>query len=152
MAHRTEGLSLLCRVRRRLCAFPLEHVVETMRALPIEPLEGVPHFVRGLAVIRGAPIPVVHATRLLDAEEPQPSRFVTVRAGDRRVAVAVDSVLGIRPIAVRLLLDLPPLLGDARAEVISAVGTLDGEFLIVLRSARLVPEDVWSGLEAEGLP
>lgn len=75
-------------------------------------------------------------------------RFVTVRAGDRRVAVAFDSVLGVRPIPAGSLHELPLLLRDARAELISAIGALDGELLLVLRSARLVPEDVWNGLEA----
>ncbi|MCI0622086.1 MAG: chemotaxis protein CheW [Acidobacteria bacterium] len=132
----------------RLCALPLEHVVETMRPLPTKPVAGAPHFVRGLAIIRGVPTPVVDAARLFSTEESQPLRFVTVRAGDRRVAVAFDSVLGVRPIPAGSLHELPLLLRDARAELISAIGALDGELLLVLRSARLVPEDVWNGLEA----
>jgi purine-binding chemotaxis protein CheW len=57
--------TLLCRVRERLCALPLAHVVETMRPLPIEPLGGMPGFVQGIAIIRGAPVPVVDAGALL---------------------------------------------------------------------------------------
>ncbi len=152
MANHDAGLSLLCRVRTRLFALPLEHVLETMRPMPVESLAGAPHFVRGLAIIRGVPVPVVDGAQLLSGEESQPSRFVTVRAGDRRVAVAVDSVLGVRPMPAASLRELPPLLRDARAEVISAIGTLDAELLVVLRSAHLVPEDLWSGLETGGPP
>lgn len=151
MADHSTGLSLLCRVCTRLCALPLEHVVETMRPLPTEPLAGAPHFVRGLAIIRGVPTPVVDAAQLFSADEAQPLRFVTVRVGgDRRVAVAVDSVLGVRPILAGSLHELPPLLRDARAEVIAAIGALDTELLLVLSSSCLVPENLWTGLEAGG--
>ena len=34
--------ALLCRVRTRLCAFPVQHVIETMRPLPIEALGELP--------------------------------------------------------------------------------------------------------------
>lgn len=142
-------LSLICRVDTRLCAFPLEHVVETMRPLPAEPLAGAPRFVRGVSLIRGDPVPVVDAASLLGAEESCPTRFVTVKADDRRVAMAVDAVLGVQAIPDGSLHDLPPLLDDAIAEVISAIGTLDAGLLVVLRSARLVPESVWGLLEEE---
>jgi hypothetical protein len=54
-----DGLWLISRVQSRLCALALESVLETMRPLPIEPLAGVPEFVRGLPVIRGTPLPVI---------------------------------------------------------------------------------------------
>lgn len=141
---------LLCRVQTRLCALPLEHVVETMRPLPFEPVSGTPHFVRGLAIIRGAPIPVVDAAWLLGTEESQPSRFVTLTAGDRRIALAVSGVVGVQSIPTESLQELPPLLQDTAADVISAIGRLDSELLLVLRSARLVPEDLWATLGVEG--
>ena len=42
-----------------LAALPLEHVVETMRPLPVEPLGDAPRFILGLSIVRGEPIPVV---------------------------------------------------------------------------------------------
>ena len=51
--------ALLVRAAGRLCAVPIAHVVEVMRALPVEPIPGAPSFVPGLAIIRGAPMPVV---------------------------------------------------------------------------------------------
>ena len=59
------GLCLIFRVLDRLCALSLGHVVETMRPLPIEPLAAAPHFVLGLATIRGSQVPVVDAGRLI---------------------------------------------------------------------------------------
>jgi purine-binding chemotaxis protein CheW len=144
-------LALMCRFATRRCALWLEHVVETMRLLPVEPLVGAPPFVRGVAVIRGDPLPVVDAASLLGAGESRPTRFVTVRAGDRRVGLAVDAVLGVQVISPTSLQELPPLLGDASAGVISAIGALESELLVVLRSARLVPEGVWALLGEEAL-
>lgn len=137
-------LWLVCRVQTRLCAVPLEHVVETLRPLPIEPVAGMPPFVLGLAVVRGAPLPVVDAARLLGAQRGPIEgfeRFVIVMADQRRVALAVDGVLGVRPVAPASLQALPPLLHDADTDVIAAVGLLDAQLLLVLRSARLVPEE-----------
>lgn len=139
---------MLCRVGARLCALPLDHVVETMRPLPIESLPGAPAFVRGLSMIRGVPVPVVDAGALLDAgDPPKPTRFVSVKAGHRHVVLAVEEVLGVRDLPAASLRVLPPLLGEAGAGVVSAIGALDSAFLLVLQAARLVPEAVWGALE-----
>jgi purine-binding chemotaxis protein CheW len=132
---------LICRVQTRLCALPLEHVIETLRPLPVEPVAGAPPFVLGLAVIRGAPLPVVDAARLLGAADAKAERFITVDAGNRRIALAVGRVLGVRAVAPESLHALPALLHEADTDVIAAIGLLDAELLLVLRSARLLPED-----------
>jgi len=135
-----------------LCALPLGHVVETLRPLPVEPLAGAPAFVQGLCVIRGVPRPVVDAARLLGVQAPgalppalppdrPAARFVTVWAGARQVALAVDAVLSVRTVPPDSLQALPPLLQEAGAEAVAAVGRLDAELLLVLRSSRLLPEE-----------
>ena len=141
-------LSLLCRVGDLLCALPLEHVDEAMRPLAVEAIAGMPSFVQGLAIVRGAPIPVVDAGTLLNGARSHPTRFVTVKTGRRRIALAVDAVVGVVDISPGSLDPLPRLFQDASLDVISAIGTLDADLLLVLRSARLVPEEVWAGLEA----
>ncbi|MFL5302954.1 MAG: chemotaxis protein CheW, partial [Anaeromyxobacteraceae bacterium] len=50
---------LLVRAGSRLCALPLACVVETLRPLHTSPLAGTPACVSGVAVVRGAPTPVV---------------------------------------------------------------------------------------------
>ncbi len=126
---------------------PVGLVIETMRPLAVEPLAGMPYFVRGLSVIRGIPTPVVDAGELLATRENSgATRFVTLRAGERQVALAFEAVLGVRNLSGALLEDLPPLLRDAGAELVSAVGTLDAELLIVLRSARILPDEAWRTL------
>lgn len=138
---------LMCRVRTRLCAIPVSQVIEIARPQPVEPLLDAPHFVSGLALIRGNATPVVDA-RLLLSDEPAetPSRIVMVRAGERVVAVAVDDVLGVRILAADALSDSPPLAEQALSGAISAIARLDRELLMVLESSRLVPETVWNAI------
>jgi purine-binding chemotaxis protein CheW len=143
----TANWHLLCRVRAGLCALPLECVLETMRPLPVEPVAGTPAFVRGLSIIRGMPVPVVDAGALLGATDfAAPERFVTVRSGDRQVALAVDEVLGTHALSRAALADLPPLVREMSADLVSALGTLDAALLLVLRAAHFVPKDVWQTL------
>jgi purine-binding chemotaxis protein CheW len=144
-------LSLICRVGERLCALPLGHVVETMRPLPVEAIAGAPHFVLGLAVIRGVPVPVVDTAELLGAPATSVNRFVTVTVGERWVALAVSSVLGVREVATGSLHELPPLLHEASADVVAAIGRLDAELLLVLNATRLLPADAWAEGAAFGV-
>jgi purine-binding chemotaxis protein CheW len=142
---------LLVRVASLKCALPLPHVVETMRPLPVETLWGLPPFVVGLSVIRGASTPVVDLSALLGRPPSEKvTRFVTLRLADRRAALAVDEVLGTCDLAPEVLAELPPLLGEQAAERVEAIGVLDAQLLLVLRVSRLVPETVWPRLAAGG--
>jgi purine-binding chemotaxis protein CheW len=137
-------------VRDVLCAIPVEHVEETMRPLPVESIAGVPVFVRGLAVVRGVPTPVVDAASLLSGVASHPTRFVTVRTGTRRVVLAVDAVVGIIEIPPDTVDVLPPLIQSYGLDAISAAGVLDADLLLVLRSTRLIPDDVWAAIQSGG--
>ncbi len=142
---------LLCMTGGRLCALPLAHVIETMRPLPIEPFGGMAPFVSGASVVRGAPVPVIDLGLVLGLAtggEQQPGRFVLLRAGERRVALAVEAVIGIREIASESLGELPRLLNEAKAEVVSAIGALDSALLLVLEAMRLAPDSTWHGLDS----
>ena len=137
-------------VGARACAFPLHHVAETMRPLPIKPVAGTPGFVRGVYVIRGIPTPVVDLKALLDNNENSSSygRFVTLKLDARQVVIGVDSVVGIKSLDLVQLGELPPLLRDVTAELIESFGTRDAQLLIVLRAAHIVPDEVWTTLAA----
>jgi purine-binding chemotaxis protein CheW len=139
---------LVCRVRRVLAGLPLEFVVETMRPLPVAPVADAPDFVTGLSIVRGEPTPVVDAGSLLGFPgEASPSRFVTVRAGERVVALAVEEVLDVRELAAETFTALPPLVADSG--VMSAVGALDAELLVALRALRAIPDALWQSDAAE---
>lgn len=146
----SDGPLLVCRIGTGLCAFPVRHVVETMRPMSIEPLSGVPSFVVGFSVIRGGAVPVVDAGLLVRGERQATARLVVMRVGapgtSRVVALAVTEVLGLRPSGSAALDGLPPLLGEPRRLEIIAMGVVDTETLLVLDCARTVPESVWTAL------
>lgn len=128
------------------CALPLAHVIEVMRPQPIQSLANMPAFVRGVAVVRGEPIPVVDLACLLGETESAIGRFVVVRAGERRVALAVQDVISIRALDATSLAAVPPLLQDARPELIAALGSADEKLLVVLKTARILSGREWEAL------
>ena len=142
---------LVCNVGTRLCGVPIEHVVEIMRPLPLEPLAHLASFVAGVSLIRGCPTPVLDAGRLLGSGDQARAsqRYVTVRFESRQAALAVDAVRGVRQIARSRLAELPPLLREPGNELVLALGTLDRELMVVLERSRLLPEAVWEALDAE---
>jgi purine-binding chemotaxis protein CheW len=142
--------SLVCRVGDVLCALPLAHVGETMRALPAEPLAGVPSYVRGVAIVRGRPTPVIDAAALLLERDTPAQRFVTVSPGDRPFVIAVDAVVGVATFPADVADALPSILQTPRLAAVAAAGALDGSLLLVLEHARLVPESVWARLTPNG--
>jgi purine-binding chemotaxis protein CheW len=133
---------------RWLAALPLAVVVETMRPLPVRAVPGAPSFVRGLSLVRGAPVPVVDLAAFLGSPSTAragAARFVTLRAGDRRrIAIDVAEVVGVRRLDAASFEVTPPLVTRALPDQVERLGTLDGEALAVLGSARLLPEAAWS--------
>jgi purine-binding chemotaxis protein CheW len=142
---------LLCRAGTMLCALPVEQVVEIMRMLPLEPFAAAPRYVLGLGIIRGAPVPVVDIGLIVGSAATQAARLVTVKAAGRTIALAMQAVIGITEIGAAASDQLPPLLADAAADTIAAVGARDSGLLIFLRASRMVPEQVFDAL-AETLP
>jgi purine-binding chemotaxis protein CheW len=74
---------------------------------------------------------------------------LVVRAGERRFALSVDTVLGIRRFARSFWGDLPPLLGPASAELIEAVGALDTDAILALETGHIVPDAMWDALSQQ---
>jgi purine-binding chemotaxis protein CheW len=128
---------LVCRVGARACALPLEHVREVMRPSPVAAVPSAQKYVLGLGVIRGETVPVLDAALLLAGQSAPATRFVVLRVGERRVALAVGEVVGARILDRAELAELPPLLSEARDRV-SALAVLDGDLLQVLESTRLL--------------
>jgi purine-binding chemotaxis protein CheW len=64
----------------------------------------------------------------------------------------VGAVIGVRELDAASVDKMPPLLRDARAEVIEAIGVLDARLLLVLRASRLLPEEIWQMLSNRESP
>jgi len=142
--------ALVFRVHDVSCALLLETIIETMRPLPLETVSGAPRFVVGVSIIRGAPVVVVDAGLLLGDRASTAGRAVTVKAASRTIALLVDEVIGVRTLTAHSLERLPPLLDKAAGDAIAAIATLDHELLVVLRGARLVPDDLPSHISLDG--
>jgi purine-binding chemotaxis protein CheW len=141
--------TLLVQSRARCCAIPMTHVLEVMRPIPVDAVVGMPTYVLGLSVIRGRPTPVVDLARLFrQAERGEPSRYVALRLGDRRLALAVDAVLGVRELALGDMDEYPPLLGSDSAEIVDSLGVLDTKLLLALSTMRLLPDAAWASVTA----
>jgi len=152
MVERAEGIrkALIVGLEGCFCAVPITHVIETMRPLPVEPISGVPSFVQGISIIRGLPTPVVDLGAILGTPGERPERFVTLRVGDRQVALSVNVVVGVRDLdTIMTIGELPPLLRRASKDVVEAIGTLDEQVLMVLRAGWELPEEVWRALTAQ---
>lgn len=139
---------LLCLAASHHFALPMQHVVETMRMLPVEPVAGCPPIVCGLSVIRGVPTPVIDAALLFDGQPGQRERLVTVRTGKRTIALAMQAVVGVWEMADDELDDLPPLLGSMDA--FAGLARLDQQLVFLLRTARMIPDDILDQLNAAG--
>jgi purine-binding chemotaxis protein CheW len=136
-------------VHTHVCAVPLMQVIETMRPLAVEPISGIPSFVLGVSIVRGVPTPVVDLGTLLGMPGGIAGRFVTLRVGDRQVALSVDEVLGVYNLNSSTTQKLPPLFQGASRDIIEAMGTLDTQLLVVLRQGWELPEDVWQAMAAD---
>jgi purine-binding chemotaxis protein CheW len=134
---------LLLKAGALRCALPLSCVSETLRPLPLHALANTPGFVCGASVIRGEPVPVVDLARFLGAAAQTAARFVLVRAGKGKVALAVEAVIGIQQLVLEPGASVPPLLAHASPDAVGALAILDRELLLVLQTAHIVPEDLW---------
>jgi chemotaxis signal transduction protein len=87
---------------------------------------------------------------IVGGQAAQSSRLVAIKVATRTIALAVDTVEGIGALAPEALDEMPPLLHEAAADTIGAIGARDSDFLVVLRAGRLVPEHVLADLDAAG--
>ncbi len=122
-----------------------------MRALPVQPMAGTPGCVVGVSIIRGMAVPVVDASTLLGGVPGRPGWLVVLKVGARRVALAVDGALGLRPLGAAEAQQLPPLLRNAESAMVASVAALDAALIVTLDAVRLLPDSVLAAFEAEAL-
>ena len=133
-------LLLLVRCAGSSFGLPVASILEIMRPLPVEAVPGAPAFLAGLAIIRGAATPVASMRAMLGAEPAPASRFVLLRTGTRRVALAVDTVTGLARIPETDLASAPPLVGRIASGALDSVAALDGALLLILETGRLLDD------------
>jgi purine-binding chemotaxis protein CheW len=125
---------LLFHVAGAVLALPVGCVEETLRPLAVEPLPGAPAPLLGTALVRGRRIPVVALAPCLRAEGGRITRWITVRAGLRRLALAVEGVAGVLPFEPAQLDALPSLFAQLEPAGRDALATHVPRLLARLRS------------------
>lgn len=147
-AGRSARLALLVSAGGSTCAIPSQCVCEIMRPLPLQEVAGAPAYLAGLSVIRGAATPVVDLNLLMGGATYAHAarRLVLVDVDDRRVALAVHDVYGLRRLDLTQRDALPPLLRDSAGDAVEAIGVADAQLMMLLRTGRLVPDEVWTSL------
>ncbi len=141
---------LVLQAGNTICALALPHVGEVMRALEVDRLPGLPHYVLGICTIRGKPTPVVALPDLLDqAQGERLERYITLRIPRGTLALAVPRVLGLADLSTLEIERLPSLLANVRAEVVDSIAIREQALLLVLQAGRLLPEEAWSALPRE---
>jgi purine-binding chemotaxis protein CheW len=120
------------------CALPLSEVREIMRPLPLKKVSGLASGVLGIAVIRGAALPVLSLGRLLRQGEEVENRLVVMRTPGRDCALLVGSVHGISDVDASAWEQMPKLL--ARVDFADQIQAEDAELMVSLSMARLLAE------------
>lgn len=144
---------LICRVGQQLHAIPIEHVVEIMRALPIEPVANAPSYIRGVCIVRGNPTPVIDTGLLVGGQQTNSRRLVEIKTEKRLIVLLVEDVLGIRLLQDGRYKELPPLLRDVASETVAGIGMLDAALLLILNVTKVVSEELFQEIEqAEARP
>jgi purine-binding chemotaxis protein CheW len=145
----TETTVLVTKVGDWLCAIPIAEVAETMRPLSTAPVPGMPLFLTGLAIIRGSPVPVVDLNGLLSLNDKRLiGRYVLIAVEKRKIALAVESVLGLRRLDDSVMHGLPPLMKEPGEQLVADIGVKDERLFLVLRAVRLIPDDIWQTLDS----
>jgi purine-binding chemotaxis protein CheW len=142
---------LLCRLSSSWCALSLQGLGEVMRPQPVDPVGGLPDFVDGVSIIRGVPLPVINLPRLLcglTSPGGSQERFVTAESDGQPLALRVDEVAGIYPLAEEMWRNLPSLLDGLQSEHVAALGNHDGHVVMLLRRANLLSEADWARLQS----
>lgn len=135
---------LLFNVGHKQCGLPLSDVREVMRPLALERNQALPACVLGTCMIRERPTPVIDLGALIGCEASTVTRFITVSAGERQVALAVDGVQGTTRVDAHQFHEAAALV-CGQSDVVRTLAVLDSKLVYLLNGARLLSSDLVDG-------
>src|SRR6185295_3821456 len=87
-------LVLLVQAAARTVAIPLGDILETLRPLPVEPLQTSRASLIGVSVVRGEPVPVVDLAALLQpGTRGGQGRWIVLKSKPSGVVLTVDRIV-----------------------------------------------------------
>lgn len=141
-------VALAAKIGNKICAINALEVQEVFRPLPIEEFSSFPSFVLGLSIIRGIQTPVVRLSLIIEGDKNISYKgnkkiWILIKNVEKRIAIEVDSIVGIFELPYESFQSVPTLLEHAYSDSITACGILDNQLLLLLQTTRFIPEDVW---------
>ena len=124
------------------CALLLSAVQRVIRAVEITPLPKTPEIVLGVINLQGLIIPVVDVRKRfhLPAREMRlDDQFIIAHASRWLVALAVDSVIGIRELANREMVNAGQSLPFA--EYLKGVAKIEGDIVLIYDLSKFLSLD-----------
>lgn len=133
-------------------AVNVAQVQEIVRLTAITAVPRSPAFVEGVINLRGRIVPVIDLAKrfaLPPRERTKATRIIITEVGGRTIGMLVDAVTEVLRLAESAIEPAPEILmEDARADVITGIGKLEGRLLIMLDLPRLFSRDEGAALAA----
>ena len=117
-------------------AIPVLQAVEIVKLETLIPLPHSLEYVLGLMDIRGSVIPVIHLRKRLgisvDEEEKVLERAIIIRAGEKRLALAVEQVRHVHGFYPDDIDEGPTAMKSASNRFVAGVAKIEERFIIIL--------------------
>jgi len=140
------------RVQGQRLAVSINRIKDVMRMVPIEKLEGAPHYCEGTIELRGSRLPVIDLRKrfFLDIQEwSKSTRLLVVKVQSRLVGMIVDSVDEMFKPENQELGELPENYEAIDPMFVQAVLERDDERIILLNLVSVTEETPRMSREAE---
>jgi len=131
-----------------LYALPLQAVVRVIHAIEIRHLPKAPEIISGIINVKGQIIPVADIRKrfgLAEREIEPDDRMIIADTGKRKVALFVDTVAGIKDLAIRQFVNSKEALPFA--EYIKGVAKIDDELILIYDLEQFLSLDEEKELE-----
>ena len=132
-------------VSGQLFALDITAIREIRAWSPVTRMPGVPHYIAGMANLRGAILPVLDLAARLGWEHTDASErhaIIVVHINGKSCGLIVESVSDLVELSADAL-QPPPALGDAAITAfIEGLAPLDNRMVMVINLAALVGQDI----------
>lgn len=131
---------------------PAADVIQMESYAGASPVPGAPPYVAGIVQVRGRVVPVVDLRVRFGLPSVPPtleSRLVVGKAGERAVALLVDTAREVLKIAPEQLKPPPKLVGDRAAGFVKAVAQIGPRLMMLVDFRRVIGEDGLDGHESQ---
>ncbi len=129
----------------------LLRVKEVIRKRPITWLPKAPSFVKGIVNLRGDVIPIIDLRArfgLGSCEDTAQTRVIVVEIGGRLTGLVVDSASQVVRISEDQIDPPPPMSGGLEQDLITGVGKLDDQLVILLNTDSILTVDEKTALSS----